>query len=1023
MPAVIAAYLVMELAVDYAVAITVAEVLTLAVSMVASSIIAKAFFNQGQPGSSSYGSGSSSNPGNPQQVPPATNNKLPVVYGSAYVGGIITELSINSDNQQLYYCFALSEVTNSNPGQTPDVFTFGNIYYGGKLVQFQGDGHTVSGLLDESTGIVDTTVNGLIQIFLYSNGSYSPTNSSQSAISVMQSSGLTYTWDSTKLMTNCAFAIVHLSYNSNAGVTGIQQTQFQINNPRYAPGDCMTDYFVNKTYGAAMPTAQIDTTSFAALNTYSAQSFNGQQRFQFNGVVDTTQTILNNLQDMANCTDSLIKYNEITAQWGVIVQTPTYTVAMDINDSNMISAISVSPLDVSSSYNIAQVKFPDKSNRDTFNTATFDLATIDPSLLFPNEPINQQSFSLPYIDNSISAQYLALRFLKSAREDLQLQVSVNFVGLQIEAGDIVTVTNSNYGWAAKLFRVSKVIQTFDNSGVVKADLTLMEYNPEVYDDLSITAFTPSPNTGFGDPTNFGSLSAPFITSSNPTDTNPSFQVECYSAPSGITQYAEIWYSAFSTPTTNQLIFAGTTAIQSSGTPYLPFTLLPVVTLANIPSGNWYVFSRMVNSLGTSSYSPASTIFVWRPTTFQYSLRYISVAYADDAVGTGFTFNPRGKAYYGLFNQDNSTPNVTVSNYTWYQAPTNFGTVEYLLYSNRTGRKFSFSQGFASYAATTARFVPTQTLIYDPSIWNGLPDGTNIVDLDQRTGQLTTTGTTTVGTGQVQITNNTDGNIVASLQEYLDFGGPYTKTSSVATLTIDIYGRVVGFETPDNFDYTANNYTATSGQTVFAQTRGAGYISGQCLVFSNGLLFDVSQYTDTGGTTGTVTLATGANAGDIITIISFKSINSTSGIYASFTRNSVTLSNISSYTASGFTLNDGFELLFINGTVVNAQDYSLSGQTINFASNTTGDLQVIQWSVNNLGVANGTPVNIDAFTVIGQTIYPFSYNINAFNLYNNGVLQIQGTDYTTATGTYTLSVSPVMNTNILVQQTFARTGAV
>jgi len=39
------------------------------------------------------------------------------------------------------------------------------------------------------------------------------------------------------------------------------------------------------------------------------------------------------------------------------------------------------------------------------------------------------------------------------------------------------------------------------------------------------------------------------------------------------------------------------------------------------------------------------------------------------------------------------------------------------------------------------------------------------------------------------------------------------------------------------------------------------------------------------------------------------------------------------------------------------------------------------------------------------------------------LQIQGTDYTTATGTYTLSVSPVMNTNILVQQTFARTGAV
>jgi hypothetical protein len=1013
----------MELAVDYAVAITIAEIVTLAVSMVASSIIAKAFFNQGQPGSSSYGSGGSQNPGNPQQVPPATNNKLPVVYGSAYVGGIIIDLSITTDNQQLYYCMALSEVTNTNSGQTPDAFTFGNIYYGGKLVQFQSDGFTVSGLLDESTGIVDTKVAGLIRIYLYNNGSNSPTNSTVSAIDVMSADGLTYTWDSTKLMTNCAFAIIHLSYNSSAGVTGIQQTQFQINNPRYAPGDCMLDYFLNTTYGAAIPLAQIDTSTLTALNVYSAQSFNGQDRFQFNGVVDTTQTILSNLQDMANCTDSLIKYNEITAKWGVIVQTPSYSVAMDINDSNMISAISVSPLDVSSSYNIAEVKFPDKANRDTFNTATFDLATIDPGLLFPNEPVNKQSFSLPYTDNSISAQYIAIRFLKSAREDLQLQVSINFLGLQLEAGDVVTVTNTNYGWTAKLFRVSKVIQTFQNDGVIKADLTLMEYNPAVYDDLYITAFNPSPNTGFGDPLNFGTISAPFVTTSQPTATNPSFQVECYSAPSGITQYAEIWYSAFSSPTTSQLIFAGTTAIQSSGAPYNVLTLLPAVTLTNIPSGNWYLFSRMVNSLGSSVYSPASSLFVWRPTTFQYSQQYLSVAYADDASGGGFSFNPRGKAYYGLFNQNNTTPSPTVSNYTWYQPRVNFGTAEYLLYTNRTGRKFSFDEGFAAYASGTAAFVPTQTATFDSSIWAALPDGINIIDLDVRTGQLTQVGTTTVGTGQVSITNNPDGTIVSSLQQYLDFGGPYTKTSAVATLTIDVYGRVVGFETPDDFDYTETNYIATAGQTVFYQTRASSYISGQCWVLQNGLLLDVSQYTDTAGSTGDVTLAIGANAGDVITIISFRSVNSLTGVYASFTRNSDTLTNQALYTASGFTLNDGYELIFLNGTVVNAQDYNLSGQTINFIQNVSGDLQIIQWSQNNLGVANGTPVNVDAYTVIGQTIYPFSFNSQAFNLYNNGVLLLQGTDYTTGTGTFTLSIAPTTILNILVQQTFARTGAV
>lgn len=192
---------------------------------------------------------------------------------------------------------------------------------------------------------------------------------------------------------------------------------------------------------------------------------------------------------------------------------------------------------------------------------------------------------------------------------------------------------------------------------------------------------------------------------------------------------------------------------------------------------------------------------------------------------------------------------------------------------------------------------------------------------------------------------------------------------------------------------------------------------------NGCKLSPTEYTDTSGATGTVTLAVGATTGDIITITSFKSVNAGTGVYASFTLNSATLTNQATYTASGFTLNTGFELLFLNGTIVNAQDYDISGQDITFIANTTGNLEVLQWTPNNLGVANGTPVNIDAFTVIGQTIYPFAYDANAFNLFSNGVLFKKNTDFTTATGTYTLSNSPTNNTTIMVQQTFARTGAV
>jgi hypothetical protein len=54
-----------------------------------------------------------------------------------------------------------------------------------------------------------------MDIYLYKNGSNSPTNSSSSAIQIMNSPNLIYTWDNTKLMSNTAFAIIHLKYNTD----------------------------------------------------------------------------------------------------------------------------------------------------------------------------------------------------------------------------------------------------------------------------------------------------------------------------------------------------------------------------------------------------------------------------------------------------------------------------------------------------------------------------------------------------------------------------------------------------------------------------------------------------------------------------------------------------------------------------------------------------------------------------------------------------------------------------------------
>ena len=852
-----------------------------------------------------------------------------------------------------------------------------------------------------------------------------------------------------------------------------------------------------------------------ALNTYSNASFtytdyNGstttQSRFKFNGAIDTNTKIMVNIQNMADCCDCLIRYSEINSLWGAIVQTPTNTIAMDINDSNMVSAITVTPIDLSNSFNVIEVKFPDGSYKDSFNSATFDLAVINPSLLFPNEPVNKQSVNLYLCNNDVQAQYLANRFLEAAREDLQITVDIDYTGLQLDAGDIVTVTNANYGWVSKEFRISKVTQKFSDSGQVTAGLNLMEFNSTVYDDYNVTQFTPAANTGIGSPITFGTVPAPTIGTILPNAANPAFSVNITTSSAGITQYAEVWYSAYQYPTDAQRIYAGTTEIKSNGDPYGQGELMPAVQLFNIPAGNWYFFSRMVNSIASSDFSLASSVLQWRPTTFQFTDQYLAVAYGTSITGAGFSFSPTSATYFGLCNQSSTTPPSTAASYNWYLADPAFGTNIYLAYINYQNRKFGFDSDFAIYAGGTdvagsgGAFVPTTVSKFDFRIWSALPDGTNIIDLDRATGQTIITGMPSASAGQIAVTNTPNGQLVASLAEFLTFpDGSSQYTSSAATITVDIYGRIVGFAPPDSFYFNQQAFTATSGQTVFTPTaRVSGYITGQDLIFKNGLLLDTSEYSET---STTFTLSVGATTGDIITCISMRAVasgntyaainltvassstntvvwNSTTmpwqlidvgdiitfantgtptqytvtGVnyttrtitfstsvtvtagatiyqyravgssYRVFSRWAFDLTSAGSYTPTEWAVHSAYELLFLNGTVINEQDYDISsGAITNFPSAATGKMTMIQFSANNLTTPTGTMSNVVAYASSGVVTYSFNFNPLSFALYINGALMKQATDYTIGTNNYTLAT----NTNgvsIMQQQTFASVGA-
>jgi hypothetical protein len=269
------------------------------------------------------------------QLPPASNNKVPVVYGKAYVAPIITDAKISEDQRTMWYCCTLAEVTDTGS------YTFGDIYYEGKRVVFDGtDTSKVVQLVTNSDPAqIDDKISGQLYMWKFPNGSSSGISTGgANAITLLSdasipadlrwNSALYTTGGQSAQMSNLAFIIVKVIYNDNAGTTSLKQMNVELTNSLDEPGSVIKDYLQNVRYGCAIPIAQIDTASLTALDVYSAEQITytpvgggsaTQDRYKINGPINTGQNCLTNLQQLVDDCDSWLQYNELTGQWKVVI--------------------------------------------------------------------------------------------------------------------------------------------------------------------------------------------------------------------------------------------------------------------------------------------------------------------------------------------------------------------------------------------------------------------------------------------------------------------------------------------------------------------------------------------------------------------------------------------------------------------------------------------------------------------------------------------------------------------------------
>jgi hypothetical protein len=587
-----------------------------AVNFAVSLIVSRVFGQSGQGPQDS---------GTRQQVPPSSINAIPIVYGDAYLGGTFVDAVLSTDQKTMYYVIAVSCVSPN--GQ----FTFDtdNFYYGDRLVVFDSTDTTkVIKLIDEAEN-EDTKISGNLYINLYVSdaaGNITSPNGAAAPTTVMGGSDIdaALRWVSTgpapRKMNGLAFAIVKLNYNQDAGTTNLSPITFYaqhyLNSTGAAkPGDVWYDYITNVAYGGAVDTAFVNASSATALNAYADQlitytpSGGGsatQARYRMNGVLDAGQPVLNNLDKIMTCADSWMAYNAALGQWSIVIN-KSETAVYAFDDDNIIGEVRVSATDITQSINQVEAKFPDKGARDQPNFV--NIATPD-VLRYPNEPDNKYSVTYDLCNDSVQAQYLANRILEQAREDLIVSFSTTYYGIQVDAGAVVSVTNADYGWNNKLFRVVKVNEASLPDGSLGAKLEMNEYSAAVYDDFDITQYVPVPNSDIPSAIFFSALSTPVVLSSSPATTPATFVVRTVVPVTGRVTFGTLYYTTSTSPAAYDW-----KVLQTASTPLGTSAINGAnYDFANLQlSAGTYYFTYVVgNELGSSARSPTSTAFNWSP---------------------------------------------------------------------------------------------------------------------------------------------------------------------------------------------------------------------------------------------------------------------------------------------------------------------------------------------------------------------------------------------------------------------------
>ena len=232
--------------------------------------------------------------------------------------------------------------------------------------------------------------------------------------------------------------------------------------------------------------------------------------FSINGVIDTSKSVLENMNKIGEAVGCWITYDIHQGKWAVVINASGSSVAT-FNDTNIIGGINLTSTSLTEVYNSVEITFPNKELTDEPDVVRVSI--LDASR-YPNEPDNVLSLSTELINNPAQARLLASIQLKQSRIDKVITFSTDYSNIGLKAGDLIAVTNTAYGFSSKVFRIITISEDDTDDGNLIVNITALEYDADVYSTTGLVYDYRSRSSGISSIRNNAYLTASDNASTN-----------------------------------------------------------------------------------------------------------------------------------------------------------------------------------------------------------------------------------------------------------------------------------------------------------------------------------------------------------------------------------------------------------------------------------------------------------------------------------------------------------------------------